>query len=143
MEQTIQLLTCGSKPASTLQNLVHTMVSNYMAAANRNNTQVLNEVKQEIPAGPTMQKAAAVMNDLLATVVANSKNGEIHITAERFNDVVVVEIQERNNYNGYALSYSINSLVPDATALGGFISIKGSQQKITTISFSFPTNQAA
>ena len=143
MKQTLQRHAGDSKPASTLQNLVHTMVSNYLAAANRNNTQVLNDVKQEIPAGPTMQKAAAVMNDLLATVVANSRNGEIHITAERFNDVVVVEIQERNNYNGYALSYSINSLAPDAAALGGFISIRGPQQKITTISFSFPANQAA
>jgi hypothetical protein len=132
----------GTKPSS-LQQLVDTIISNYLSVADRANTQVVNEVRTGIPTGNNMQKAALVMNDLLATVVANSKNGEIHITAERFNDVVVVEIQERNNYNGYALSYSINSLVPDAAALGGFISIKGPQQRVTTISFSFPANQAA
>ena len=133
----------GYSTAPSLQHLVNSIVDNYRPAADRNNTQVLNDVKQEIAFGNVMQKAIELMNDLLATVVVNSRNGEIHITAEKFKDVVIVEIQERNNYNGYALSSSINSIAPEAAALGGYISIKGPQQKVTTISFSFPNNQAA
>ncbi|HEV7781833.1 MAG TPA: hypothetical protein VGO58_11250 [Chitinophagaceae bacterium] len=133
----------GSATPPNLQHLLNVILSNYRPAAQSHNTQLLNDVKQEIVMGTSMQKAVTVMSDLLATVVANSRNGEIHITAEKYNGVVVVEIQERNNYNGYALSFSVNSLAPDAAALGGFISIKGPQQKVTTISFSFPNNQAA
>jgi hypothetical protein len=143
MEQILYPFDGGSKAAPSLQHLLNTIVSNYLPAATRNNTQVLNEVKKEISVGTTIEKAVAVMSDLLAMVVSNSRNGDIHITAEKFKDVVIVEIQERNNYNGYALSSSIHSIAPEAAALGGHISINGPQQKITTISFSFPNNQAA
>jgi hypothetical protein len=90
-----------------------------------------------------MQQVITVMKDILTTVVANSRNGNIHITAERYKDVVIVEIQERNNYNGYALSFSIGSIEPEAASIGGHLTIRGQQQKVTTISFSFPDNLLA
>lgn len=79
----------------------------------------------------------------VSNCVVNSRNGEIHITADRYYSLVIVEIQERKNYNGYALSYSVGSLATEAAACGGYLSIKGPQQKVTTITFSFPDNQAA
>lgn len=138
MELSIHTIVGKYAADSCLGQLLNTIVSNYMSVANRNNTQLLNEVKQVIPLGATMQKAVEVVDELLATVVSNSRNGDIHITAERFKDVVIVEIQERNNYNGYALSSRIGSIAPDAEKLGGHITIKGPQQRVTTISFSFP-----
>ncbi len=131
------------RTAISLQQLINYLVNSSLPAANSNNTHVVNEVGQGIALGASMHNAIAVMKDLLYTVVANSRNGDIHITAERFRDEVTLEIQERNNYNGYALAFSIGSLEPDAASLGGHISINGPQQRVTTISFSFPNQFAA
>jgi hypothetical protein len=124
----------------SLQQLVSNLVNSSMSAAHHKNTHVVNEVEKGIALGTTMQHAMGIMNDILTTIVANSRNGEIHITAGRFRDVVTLEFEERNNYNGYALAYSICSIEPAAASLGGHISMKGPQQKVTTISFSFPDN---
>jgi len=127
----------------SLQQLINNLVNSTLPAAHHKNTHVLNEVEKGIKLGTTIQHAMGIMNDILTTIVANSRNGEIHITAERFRDVVTLEFEERNNYNGYALAYSIGSIEPDAASLGGHISMKGPQQKVTTISFSFPDNMLA
>ncbi len=122
----------------SLNQLVNNFVSSTLPAACQKNTQLVNEVEQEIALSSRMQNVFDVMEELLSTVVANSQNGNIHISADRFRDIVILEIQERNNNNGYALSYQIDNIGPDAAAIGGHISIAGHQKKITTISFSFP-----
>jgi hypothetical protein len=127
----------------SLQQLVSNLVNNSRSAARHNNTNVVNEVELGIALGMSMQHAIGIMSDILTTIVANSRNGEIHITAERFRDIVTLEFQERNNNNGYALAYTIGSIEPDAASVGGHISITGPQKKITTITFSFPGSSFA
>ncbi|MBC7873041.1 MAG: HAMP domain-containing histidine kinase [Ferruginibacter sp.] len=143
MEKQLQTITGANENPISLHQLVSNMLKSSLSAANHKNTHLVNEVDLLIPMGTAMHKAIAVIEDLLATVVANSRNGEIHITADRYRDVVILEIQERNNYNGYALAYSILSMEQDAASAGGYLSIKGPQQKVTTISFSFPSNLLA
>jgi hypothetical protein len=63
--------------------------------------------------------------------------------ADLYRALVTVQIQERNNYNGYALSFSVHSIAPEAIEADGYISINGPQKRITTISFSFPNQYAA
>ena len=128
---------------TSLQLLVSNLVNSFLPDAHRNNTQVVNEVRQEIELGTATQSAIAIMSDLLSTIVANSRNGEIHITAERSRDTVMLQMQERNNNNGYALAYSIGVIEHDANSMGGHISINGPQKRIATISFSFPDQLVA
>lgn len=80
----------------------------------------------------------SVMKELLTIVVSNSKNGKIYISAERFRDVIILDIQERNNNNGYALAYQVSNIEREAAAIGGHISMLEPRKKITTVSFSFP-----
>ncbi|MEO6610895.1 MAG: hypothetical protein ABIT05_11145 [Chitinophagaceae bacterium] len=129
--------------AISLKQLVTNLVNHSQLAALNHQSNLVNEVEQDLVLGTDSPRIMSIMSDLLHTVVSNSKNGEIHISADRYNGVVILQIQERNNYNGYALAYSIGSIEPDAIKIGGHISIKGPQQKITTISFSFPTQFAA
>ncbi len=128
---------------TSLQLLVSNLVNSFLPTAHRNNTQVVNEVGKEIELGTATQSAIAIMSELLSTIVANSRNGEIHITAERSRDTVMLQLQERNNNNGYALAYSIGIIEQDATSIGGHISINGPQKRIATISFSFPDQLTA
>ena len=127
----------------SLQQLISKLVNNSLPAAHEKNTKLLNEIGQGIVLEATMKKTITLINDLLNTVVANSRNGEIHISAERHRGQVILKIQERNNYNGYALSSSIGTLEPDAVSAGGYLSMSSQQKIVTTICFSFPCHQLA
>lgn len=129
-----------SNTAITLKQLINNLTTQAHTVANKNNTKIVNEIGQFINVGRGVASALNVMKELLSVLVTNSKNGNIHISADRFRDLIILEFQERNNNNGYALAYQINNIEPEAAALGGHISITGPQQKVTTITFSFPNN---
>jgi hypothetical protein len=127
---------------TSLRLLVNRLMSDSLAPAVHTKSFIVNEVPADIRMIADEDKVMPVISELLTTVVANARNGNIHISAERFRDVVILEIQDRNNYNGYALAYSIQSIEPQATMLGGYIRMKGQQELVTTISFSFPIHAA-
>jgi hypothetical protein len=126
-----------------LQQIVNNFITGIYRSALENKSEIINEIDKRLLLSYRSGKVISIMTELVETVVRNSKNGEIHITADRYSDVIVFQIEERNNNNGYALSYSIGSIEPDAAMIGGHISIRGPQQKVTTISFSFPNLHAA
>ena len=132
---------CGNQNAGiTLRNLVNQLVSDSLATAIQHKTVIINEVPASLRIAAKVITLGPVIAELLATVVANSKKGQIHISAERFRDLIIFQVQDRNNYNGYALAYSLKSIEPMAALVGGCISIRGQQELETTISFSFPTH---
>lgn len=122
---------------TSLQLLVNRLVGNSLVGISHNKCIVVNEVPSEFRI--TEDKIAApVINELLTTMVANARNGRIYINAQRFRDIMILEMQERNNYNGYALAFSLKSIEPQAAMIGGNITINGAHQLETTVSFSFP-----
>ena len=123
---------------TSLQLLVNRLVSNSLAGIVRSKSIVVNEVLPEFFITADENKVTPVISELLTTVVANARNGRIYITAERFRDIIILQIQDRNNYNGYALACSIKAIEPQAAMMGGCINIKSAQQLVATISFSFP-----
>src|SRR5262245_2757761 len=120
----------------SLQQLVNRLIGSYMPQALSHQTRLVNEVSSDIMVDTNNLPLVSVITELMAAVVANSHHGRIHISAEQFRDQVNIIIQERNNYNGYALAFSVGSIEPGASELGGHISINGPQKKIATISFS-------
>ncbi len=143
MEDRINAVAGTFSSGTTLQQLVNNLVSNSLSNAIHNRSIIVNDIEQGILLGAPDPRMFPVLNDLLATVVANSRDGEIHISADVYRDTMTIQIQERNNYNGYALSFSVNSIEPDAVRFGGHIAIIGAQRKIATIFFSFPNQHAA
>ena len=127
----------------SLRLLINRIISDSLAPAIQNKSFIVNEVPADIRMIADEDKIVPVISELLAKVVANARNGNIHISAERFSDVLILEIQDRNNYNGYALSYSVQSIESQAAMLGGYIRIKGEQKLVATISFSFPNHANA
>jgi len=123
--------------------LIANLVKGSLPVASNNRTNIVNEVGHSVVIGNNNEKVVTVMKDLLATVVQNSNQGDIHISAERYSDIVVLQIQERNNYNGYALAFSIMSIESQINETGGSLSIDGKQKKVATISYSFPNFAAA
>ena len=83
-----------------------------------------------------------VIDELLRTVVTNARNTRISITAEKFIDIVTLSFEDCNNYNGYALSFSLIAIEQQARFVGGNITINGAQKRVATVSFSFPDSHA-
>ncbi|HEX7844483.1 MAG TPA: hypothetical protein VF476_01715 [Chitinophagaceae bacterium] len=131
----------NKKTATPLRNLINLLVSDSLATAIEQKTMIINEVPANLHLTADTSRLGPVISELLATVVSNSRKGRIHITAERFKELIILHVEDRNNYNGYALAYSIKSIEPMATMVGGNITMKGEQKLETMISFSFPNHQ--
>lgn len=122
----------------SLQQLVNRLVSSSKEMALLNKVVVVNEVPGDLIITADENKVVPVIDELLTTVVSNGKNSSVYISADRYRDIVILHIQDRNNNNGYALEFSIMSVEPQAAEAGGSITIEGKQKKVATISFSFP-----
>jgi hypothetical protein len=133
----------GQSSGISLQLLVNQLLSHSMPTAFRSKSLVVNGVSRDLKLDKGRIKVAPVIRDLLATVVTNARNGDICISADKFRDIITLQVQERNNYNGYALAYSIRAMESEAANVGGSIAINGEQKKVVTISFSFPNQEEA
>lgn len=122
----------------SLQLLVNNLAVNLTGALHQNKIGIINEVSPELKMLADLNHVVPVINEILTTVVTNARNTCILITAEKFGDIVTLNIQDRNNFNGYALSFSLMSIGQQARFIGGNISIDGAQKRVATVSFSFP-----
>lgn len=126
-------------PGTSLQSLINHVLRHSLSDLLRNSdSSIKNEISENINLLVDERRVAPIITELLTTVLLNARKGRIHIRADRFRDIIILEIQDASNYNGYALENSIVALEPLARMVGGYISIKGKHQLDTTISFSFP-----
>jgi hypothetical protein len=124
----------------SLQQLVNQLLVNSMSTAFHSKTLVINEISRSMELSKDRAGVAPVIRELLSTIILNARNGQIYISADRFKDITTLYVQERNNYNGYALAYSVRTLEQEAAAHGANITINGEQQRVVTVAISFPNN---
>jgi hypothetical protein len=126
-------------PGTSLQSLINHVLRHSLSDLLRmSDSSVMNEIPNELYLFVDENKVAPIISELLTTVLKNARKGRIHIRADRFRDIIILEIMDESNYNGYALENSILSLEPLARMIGGYISIRGKHQLETTITFTFP-----
>lgn len=125
-----------------LQQLIDGLVGNSLPIAMSKGSVVVNEVGRGVVLRSLDYRLTGLLDMLLNTVIENSRSGDIHITAERRNQELVLHIQERNNYNGYALSFSVGALADDAAIIGGRLEMQSPNKLSTTISLSIPLQLA-
>ena len=124
---------------TSLQSFIDHLLYHPLAESlRRSDSQVVNEIPAEFSLRKDEAKIFPVIKELLAVVLMNARKGNITVRAEKFRDIMILEIEDCNNYNGYALDYSLRSLESLARLAGGHISAKGQQQLVSTVSFSFP-----
>ncbi len=122
----------------SLQLLLDNLVNNLPETIFRNKISVKNNVTAEFKMNADREKIVPVIDEVLNTVVSNARNTSISITAERYSDTVILNFEDPNNYNGYALQFSLLSVGQSARHVGGDINIYGAQKREATVSFSFP-----
>jgi hypothetical protein len=129
-------------PGTSLRSLIDHLLRHSLSDLLRSSdSSVMNEIPAELYLTIGENKVAPVVSELLISVLNNARKGRIHIRADRFRDIIILEIEDQSNYNGYALEYSIRHIEPLARVIGGYLTIKGKQQLVTTITFSFPNRE--
>ncbi|MGQ0738369.1 MAG: hypothetical protein ACT4OJ_04850 [Bacteroidota bacterium] len=126
-----------------LQQLVDGLVGNSLPITMSRNSEVVNEVGRGVILQSVDYRLIGLVDELLTTVITNSRKGDIHISAEKRAQDLVLHIEERNNYNGYALSFSIGTMMGDAALMGGRIDISSPNKLVTVISLSLPGKMVA
>jgi len=129
-------------PGISLQSVINHLLRHSLSDLLRSSdSSVMNEISSNLYLAISETRVTPVIKEVLATVLANARKGRIHIRADRFRDIIILEILDQSNYNGYALENSIHSIEPLARTIGGYISIKGNHQLETTVTFSFPNQE--
>lgn len=128
---------------TTLRQFIYSLVAESLQVAFYQNSRIVNEVNQKLLLHECAPEVLSLVRKVFNTVLINSRNGDIHISTERYRDMIILNIEERNNNNGYALAYSIGSLATDATmaVAGASLAIDGAQKRTTVVSLFFPYAQ--
>ena len=136
----IQALPASVSIGTSLQAYIdHLLYAPLAENMRRSESNVVNEIPAELAVIAGEAKVFPVIKELLNAVLINARKGHITVRAERFRDIMILEIEDCNNYNGYALDHSLRPLEELARLAGGYISAKGQQQLKVNISFSFPS----
>jgi hypothetical protein len=127
----------------SLQTLVNNLVDHSLSVATDNHSLVVNEVSERVVLQSVNEKIIDLLGEVLNTVIGNSNHGDIHISAQKSGNSLVMKIQERNNNNGYALSFSLGTLMSDVNFAGAQMDINTPLKRVTTIIFSFTDRKVA
>ncbi|HLG41474.1 MAG TPA: hypothetical protein VI461_17470 [Chitinophagaceae bacterium] len=129
---------------TSLKSLINQLLRHSLNDVMRqSNSSVMNEIPADLYTIADGRKFAPIIQKLLATVINNARKGRIRIRAEKFGDVITLEIQDQSSYNGYALEFSVRQIESMARMAGGYIHIKGNHQLEATVSFSFPDTEVS
>jgi signal transduction histidine kinase len=137
MEQTI------NNPAKTvLQNVVDKLINTLSTVATRNKSSFVNDIPSKLDIGTDENGVISVINGLLRSVINNSRESCIRISAkEMYGKMVTISVKDSNSFNTYAVACSLQDVVPLAEKLGGRLDIISERRKETTIAFRFPLEQ--
>ncbi|HVZ55431.1 MAG TPA: hypothetical protein VG870_02125 [Chitinophagaceae bacterium] len=120
-----------------LNQLVSRLSAPYFSTAVHNRTKLVNAISSDIQVVPH-EGIKAIISHLLSTVITQARDSFITITAERFGDLISLEVQDNSSFNSYAVACRVEQYKGLAQTLGGDLGINGYGKKITTVTFSFP-----
>lgn len=127
-----------SFPGFSLKVMVNHMIGHLTGVINKNRIRIENRVSADFKLYTDQSKVAPVIYEMLATIISNARNTSLNITAEKFIETITLTVEDGNNYNGYALSFSLIAIEMQARMAGGNLSVNGVQKRVASVSLSFP-----
>jgi hypothetical protein len=122
----------------SLKVMVSHMIGHLTGTINKNTIRIENRISADFKLYTNQSKVTPVIYEMLATVISNARNTSLTITAEKFIDTITLTVEDGNNYNGYALSFSLIAIEMQARMAGGNLFINGAQKRVASVSLSFP-----
>jgi hypothetical protein len=129
----------NAEPPSFLKQLAERLLNHSRQAAERNNSQVVNDIPEKFVANKDERILAEVIKGMLTAVINNAKDTCIRISAKLlYGNKVEVLVKDPNSYHSFALACGLQDVFPLAAKIGGDINITSHKKKVTTVSFVFP-----
>ena len=120
-----------------LNHLAGSLINSYLALAVERSNVLVNEIPADITVEYNQHSVSSILNSLMKAVLLNTRGTRIRVSARRFGYVLVVELHKSGAVNGYAMACSLQDVNSEAEKIGGYLNIS-IQDKLTTVSFSFP-----
>ncbi len=131
----------ATQPA--LGALVDRIVWSASSAAGRSRSVVINDIPADLEVKADSSILSSVIANLLYTILRHTKNSCIHISAKRYQDIILLHMKDSNGFSTGSISSSLLQMKPMAQRIGGYLDISGLRRQETTIAFSFSNLQTS
>ncbi len=133
-----QLTPALQSTSSNLSMLISRLVSSALPTAVRRKSFILNDIPRELYIAGNENILAAVLSNLLNTVVNHTENSCIRISAKVYGGVTLVYMKDSGSLNKNTVACQLQELQLLAKKVGGCISVITRQTEAPSIAFSFP-----
>jgi signal transduction histidine kinase len=124
-----------------LHLMINQLSASTMPIATRKSSFIVNDIPAELSVKADPQKLAAVLGTLLHTMISQSNNSCIRISAKTYGNVMLVHIRNDRHHSGQAFASSLEEAQQIAQKLGGTVTVNNYRDGATTITFSFLIDQ--
>jgi len=121
-----------------LFQLVRIAADKSKLTAVQRNSFIINDVPRDFQIISDESILAAILNNLLSTVVSNTENSCIRIKATEYEDIISIYIRDNSSYSNYAVNANLEQAKILARKMNGSLTIRNMEEKFTTILLSFP-----
>jgi len=121
-----------------LFQLVRIAADKSKLTAVQRNSFIINDVPRDFQIISDESILAAILNNLLSTVVSNTENSCIKIKATEYEDIISIYIRDNSSYSNYAVNANLEQAKILARKMNGSLTIRNMEEKFTTILLSFP-----
>ena len=134
-------LTYSEKPTTQSQVALHLMINqlsvSILPSAMRRHSVVVNDIPSAMYVNTDAHKLAAVLGNLLSTMIGHSTNSYIRISAKTYGNVALLHIKDNSRLNSPAFACSLAEIQQLAERIGGNVGVTSYRNGITTVAFSF------
>jgi signal transduction histidine kinase len=121
----------------SLKKLVSQVLTHFQPAAVRNKSFLLNDVPDNFWVNSDENILTSVIGSLFSAVISKSKSACIRVSAQTYNNMVVVNVRDSNNSIHVRIPKELEEAQPLAGQLGGCITLNHRQNEGTTVTLSF------
>lgn len=127
----------------TLKKLTGGLITSFLPAATRNRSFFVNNIPDQLTIAHNREWIASVISGLLKAVVNHARETCIQLSARKYGENIVLEIQESGCISTYAMACGLQDVQSMAEKIGGNLNISIRKPTCTMIAFSFPSLQVA
>lgn len=124
---------------NNLKKLTGGLISSFLPVASRNRSFFVNNIPDQLEVEHNKEWITSVINGLLKAVVNHARETCIQLSARKYGETVVLEIQESGCISTYAMACGLQDVQSMAEKIGGSLSISIRKPTSTMIAFSFPS----
>lgn len=120
-----------------LHKCVNQVITDFLPCAAAHSNKIINDVSPKMLVSTDKQTLTTVIARLLDTVLHNSQNNNIHVSAKLIGNITLIHIRSSNATYSDSIVSSMENTELQAEKIGGCLTISNSKLHDLTLSFTF------